>query len=96
MITAQVISDIASKVVNEHKGELMLDTPVTIKFSPHSWPVKIHKINIDRFNNVWLMDGNGNWYQLEEKDTNAMLVANSIMQRLRLITMNNQCQEKQS
>lgn len=61
-----------------------LDSPITVKSSPHNVVAIIYEIQGEEDKGIWLRIGDGTWHQLEEKDRNYDMVANSILQRLKL------------
>lgn len=61
-----------------------LDSRITVKSSPHHVVALIYEIDGNKENGVWLRIGDGTWHQLEEKDQNYEMIANSILQRLKL------------
>lgn len=72
-------------IVSDHADQQVLfDTPVIVKKHHESiyecWAVKIHE-------GIWLMDEQGEWNELEEKDSNWALVVNSIYQRLKFMRL---------
>lgn len=62
-----------------------LDSRITVKSSPHRVVAIIYEIEGDKENGIWLRIGDGTWHQLEGKDQNYEMVANSILQRLRIM-----------
>jgi hypothetical protein len=75
------IETIVNLVQNTNK--IMFDDAVKIKLSPHTWPINIYGVWVDD-NKVFLLNSDGDWYRLEETDRNFSIVANSIIQRLKL------------
>lgn len=73
------------QIVESHNREIIFDDPVKVKKTPHELVFTCYGIHVE--NGVWLMDGAGQWYQLEESDQNAKLVINSLYQRLRAMQM---------
>jgi hypothetical protein len=65
-------------------NEVRFDTPVQIKGTPHSPIMGIEEIAVDD-KNVWVKVYKGNWSELQETDRSFDMVANSILQRLRLL-----------
>ncbi len=64
--------------------EIKFDTPVKIKPTPHSELIGVYEIKT-RDNEVWLRIHEGTFAQLEEKDRNYDMVANSLLQRLKIL-----------
>lgn len=61
---------------------LYLDTAITVKLNPHSWPVNIWALSVSPNDQLYVMDANEQWHQVEEKD---VLVVPSIYQRVKLL-----------
>jgi len=61
------------------------DTPVTIKATPHSNCVRVYGIEKTDNGEVWIRINDGSFHKLEEKDKNYEMVANSILQRLKIL-----------
>lgn len=85
MTNIEQIKLIADTVHKEHDGKIMFDSPITIKQNPHSFPIHLYGIEIESISGVWLMDSNQEWHKLEDTDRNFSIVANSIIQRLKLL-----------
>jgi hypothetical protein len=64
--------------------EIKFDTPVSVKPRPHTPIIGIEEIATHE-DRVWLRTYKGSWFQLEETDRNFEIVANSVLQRLRLL-----------
>ena len=62
-----------------------LNTPITVKSSPHTVIVRIYEIDGNKDAGIWLRIGDGTWHQLEEKDRYYDMVAGSILQRLKIM-----------
>lgn len=79
MIT-QDIQELKSMVT----GELIFDTPATVKITPHSELFRAYGVaNID--DTLYAMDGEGNWHEIQPNQGNVEYVVNSLLQRLKLI-----------
>lgn len=75
-----------SNLLKEHfEGKIIFDDPITVKASPHSYPVKIYGIET-AYRDIWIMDNDETWNTLEEDDHNFSMIANSIIQRLKLLS----------
>lgn len=89
MTTESVIQEIVKLVKDKHESEIIFSQPVTIKLSPHTYPVYIFGVHV-KGNSVWLATKNGitedDWYELEATDRNAWEVATSILQRVKWLT----------
>lgn len=86
MTNSALLQSIADIVRKEHGGKIMFDEALTVKANPHSWPVLIYGIEIGPDAGVWLMDASEKWHKLEETDGNFLMVANSIVQRLKSLS----------
>jgi hypothetical protein len=64
---------------------LYFDTSLLIKITPHTWPVQIWAICIDPKDNIWLMTGHHEWFELEETDRNYQEVLATLFQRMQSI-----------
>lgn len=82
--TIQAIADLTSKNFN---GKKIFDDAVRVKNSPHSWPINIYGIEVGPGSGIWLLDNDQKWHRLEAADTNALLIANSILQRIKLLIL---------
>lgn len=85
MTNKELLQNIADIVRAEHEGKIMFADAITIKASPHSFPFYVYGAEIGPQSGVWLMTGE-DWHKLEETDRNFSIVANSIIQRLKLIS----------
>ncbi len=61
------------------------DTPVLVKPVPVSYPVRIYEIQKTEAGAVMLRISDGSFHQLEESDYNYDRVADSIIDRLKLM-----------
>ena len=64
---------------------LYFDTPVEIKTTPHSHPFAAWAVSVSPNDDIYVMDSDEEWHQLELEDNNAALVIGSLYQRLRLM-----------
>lgn len=85
MTNKEHLQIIADTVRADHEGKIMFEQPITVKPSPHSYPVYVYGVEVGPQSSVWLMTGE-DWHNLEETDRNFLMVANSITQRLNLIS----------
>lgn len=60
------------------------DTPVTIKPTPHSECIRVYSLEKTDAGEVMVQIQDGSFHKLEETDRNYDMVANSLLQRLRL------------
>lgn len=68
------------------EGPLYFDTAVSVKPTPHFHLCSIWAIAVEG-KKVFLMVADQSWHQLEASDTNANLVASSVLQRIKLLKM---------
>lgn len=66
---------------------LYFDTAVEIKITPHSLPFAAWAVAVSPKDDIYVMDSDGQWHQLEWDDDNAALVIGSLYQRLRLMNL---------
>ncbi|HEX7906208.1 MAG TPA: hypothetical protein VF487_20180 [Chitinophagaceae bacterium] len=85
MTNKELIACIAETVKTDFNRKVEFDDPITVKPTPHSYPVYIYGVEIGPQSGVWLMTGE-DWHKLEETDKNCSLVASSIIQRLNLLS----------
>lgn len=68
---------------------LYFDTPLLIKLTPHTWPVQIWAATVSPSGEIYLMDdlmnGDEQWFQLEESDRNYDIVLATLYQRIKTI-----------
>ena len=64
---------------------LYFDTAVEVKLTPHSFPFAAWAVCVSPANELYVMDSDEQWHQLELDDNNASLVIGSLYQRLRLM-----------
>lgn len=75
--------DIVKTVVgNEY---LYFDSAVEVKVSPHSFPFAAWAVCVSQKDELFVMDNNEQWHQVELTDNNASLLIGSLYQRLRLM-----------
>jgi len=74
-------------IVKELVGHdyLYFDTAVEIKVTPHSHPFAAWAVAVSPKDDIYVMDSDEQWHQLELDDNNAALVIGSLYQRLRLM-----------
>ena len=64
---------------------LYFDSAVEVKVSPHSFPFAAWGVCVSPKNDLFVMDNNQQWHQVELNDDHASLVIGSLYQRLRLM-----------
>ena len=75
----QTIEIIKGLVGNEY---IYFDTSLLIKLTPHTWPVQIWACCVSPSNEIWLMTGYEEWFELEETDKNYDMVLATLFQRV--------------
>jgi hypothetical protein len=79
----QECTDIVKNLVgNEY---LYFDTAVEVRVTPHSFPFAAWAVCVSPKNEMFVMDSNEQWHQVELSDDNASLIIGSLYQRLRLM-----------
>jgi hypothetical protein len=73
-----------TEILSHLSEPVKFDTPITIKATPHSFPVRIYSLERTEVGEVMVQVSDGSFHRLEEKDQNYDMVANSILQRLRI------------
>lgn len=74
-------------IVKELVGHeyLYFDSAIEVKTTPHSYPFSAWAVSVSPGNDLYVMDSNEQWHQVELDDNNATLVIGSLYQRLRLM-----------
>ena len=67
---------------------LYFNTPVEVRTGPHSFPFNAWAVSVSPKDQLYIMDSDEQWHQLEMQDTNASLVIGSLYQRLKLMRIN--------
>ena len=75
--------DIVKNLVGN--GYLYFDSAIEVKVSPHSFPFAAWAVSASPKNELFVMDNNEQWYQVELTDDHASLVIGSLYQRLKLM-----------
>ncbi len=77
------------EIVKELVGHeyLYFDTHVEVKTSPHTFPFAAWAVFVSPKDELYVMDGDEQWHQVELTDAKAALVIGSLYQRLRLMRM---------
>jgi hypothetical protein len=73
-----------TEILSHLSEPVKFDTPITVKATPHSFPVRIYSLERTEAGEVMVQVSDGSFHKLEEKDQNYDMVANSILQRLRI------------
>jgi hypothetical protein len=66
---------------------LYFDTAVEVKITPHSFPFNAWAVCVSPKDELFVMDSDEQWHQIELKDDNAALVIGSLYQRLKLMSI---------
>jgi hypothetical protein len=69
-------------------GILYFDNAVEIKRTPHTPAFYAWGVTVSPADELYIMDSNEEWSQLELQDMNAALVVGSLYQRLRMMRIN--------
>ena len=64
---------------------LYFESAVEVKVSPHTFPFAAWAVCISPNDEMYVMDSDEQWHQVELKDFNASLVIGSLYQRLKLM-----------
>ena len=72
------------EILSHLSEPVQFDTPVTIKATPHSFPVIIYSLEKTSAGEVMVQINDGSFHKLEEKDKNYEMVSASLLQRLKL------------
>jgi hypothetical protein len=64
---------------------LYFDTAVEVKLTPHTYPFAAWAVCVSPQDDLYVMDSDEQWHQVELKDQNAALVIGSLYQRLRMM-----------
>jgi hypothetical protein len=77
-------------IVKELAGHdfLYFDTAIEVKVTPHSFPFNAWAVCVSPKDQLFVMDNNEQWHQVELDDNNAALVVGSLYQRLKLMRIN--------
>lgn len=66
---------------------LYFDHAIEIKVTPHSLPFAAWAVAVSPKDDIYVMDSDSEWHQLEMEDDNAALVIGSLYQRLRMMSV---------
>ncbi|HTM92221.1 MAG TPA: hypothetical protein VL095_07380 [Flavisolibacter sp.] len=66
---------------------LYFDTAVEVKITPHSFPFNAWAVCVSPKDELFVMDSDEQWHQIELQDDNAALVIGSLYQRLKLMSI---------
>lgn len=74
-------------IVKELVGHefLYFDTAIEVKVTPHSFPFNAWAACVSPKEELFVMDSNELWHEVELSDDNAALVIGSLYQRLKLM-----------
>jgi len=74
-------------IVKELVGHeyLYFDTAIEVKTTPHSFPFSAWAACVSPSDDLYVLDSDEQWHQVELDDNNAALVIGSLYQRLRLM-----------
>jgi hypothetical protein len=64
---------------------LYFDTAVAVKVTPHNHPFNAWAVCVSPKDDLYVMDNDEQWHQVELEDYNAALVIGSLYQRLKLM-----------
>ena len=64
---------------------LYFDTAIEVKVTPHSFPFNAWAVSASPKDELFVMDSDEQWHQVELDDSNAALVIGSLYQRLKLM-----------
>lgn len=73
-----------TEILSHLSEPVKFDTPVTVKATPHTLPVRIYGLEKTSAGEVMVQISDGSFHKLEETDKNYDMVAGSLLQRLRL------------
>jgi hypothetical protein len=74
-----------TEILSHLKEPVKFDTPVIIKATPHSFAVYVYSLEKTDEGEVMVQINDGSFHKLEEKDRNYDMVANSLLQRLKIL-----------
>ena len=74
-------------IVKELVGHefLYFETAVEVKVTPHSFPFNAWAVCVSPKDELYVMDSDEQWHQVELEDDNGALVIGSLYQRLKLM-----------
>ena len=81
-ILQECIEIVKDLVGNEY---LYFDAPIEIKTSPHTFPFCAWGVCVSPSDNLYLMDDNEEWHEVEPGVGNAPMVIGTLYQRLQLM-----------
>jgi hypothetical protein len=67
---------------------LYFESPVEVKVTPHTYPFSAWAVCVSPKDELYVMDNDEQWHQVELEDYNAALVIGSLYQRLKLMRIN--------
>ncbi|MFL5739621.1 MAG: hypothetical protein ACJ75B_05350 [Flavisolibacter sp.] len=81
----ECIDIVKDLVGNEY---LYFDEAVEVKTTPHSHPFNAWAVSVSPDDQLFVMDSDEQWHQLQAEDLNAAVVIGSLYQRLKLMRIN--------
>lgn len=81
-ILQECIDIVKDLVGNEY---LYFENAIEIKVSPHSHPFAAWAVCASPSDELYVMDSDEQWHQIEMRDGNAALIIGSLYQRLRMM-----------
>ena len=67
---------------------LYFDTAIEVRITPHSFPFNAWAVCVSPKDELYVMDSDEQWHQVELTDNHAALVIGSMYQRLKLMRVN--------
>ena len=64
---------------------LYLETALVVKKTPHTYPLSVWAVSVSPANQIFLMDADEQWFELEEGDISYSLLIATLYQRVRTI-----------
>lgn len=69
-------------------GEIIFDTPIKVKITPHSELFSIYGANVVK-DTLYVMDGGGQWHEVQANQVRVEYIVNSLYQRLKGVELEN-------
>jgi hypothetical protein len=66
---------------------LYFNHAVEVKTTPHTHPFSAWAVSVSPKDDLYVMDSDEQWHQVEVSDSNALLVIGSLYQRLKLMRL---------
>jgi hypothetical protein len=80
------IEQISLIIIGQFESLILFETPIIIKKSPHSWPIKVHGVQYGLGDHLWFINSNEKWQKLEVSTTDADFISSSIYQRIKSLS----------